>query len=76
MQTYEGSIKEEDEERDKIFISCMIKRKHIVSKFTSLRRKTLCCDLQKLDNTRRTYDMMTISKDQTISSIYIGAGGS
>jgi hypothetical protein len=24
MQTYEGSIKEEDEERDKIFISCMI----------------------------------------------------
>jgi hypothetical protein len=23
MQTYEGSIKEEDEERDKIFISCM-----------------------------------------------------
>jgi hypothetical protein len=24
MQTYEGSIKEEDEERDNIFISCMI----------------------------------------------------
>ena len=24
MQNYQGSIKEEDEERDKIFISCMI----------------------------------------------------
>jgi hypothetical protein len=24
MQTYEGIIKEEDEERDNIFISCMI----------------------------------------------------
>jgi hypothetical protein len=31
---------------------------------------------QKLDSTRRTYDMVTVSKDQTISSIYIGAGGS
>jgi hypothetical protein len=51
-------------------------RKHIVSKFTALGRKNLCLDLQKLENMRRTYDMVIASKDQTISSIYIGAGGS
>jgi hypothetical protein len=45
-------------------------------KFTGLGRKNLCLDLQKLDNMRRTYDMVTVSKDQTISNIYIGAGGS
>jgi hypothetical protein len=44
-------------------------RKHIVSNFTGLGRKNLCLDLQKLDNMRRTYDMV-VSKDQTISSIY------
>jgi hypothetical protein len=51
-------------------------RKHIVSKFIGLGRKNLCLDLQKLDNMRRTYDMVTISKDQRISNIYIGVGGS
>jgi hypothetical protein len=51
-------------------------RKHTVSKFTGLGRKNVCLDLQKLDNMRRTYDMVTIRKDQTISNIYIGAGGS
>jgi hypothetical protein len=51
-------------------------KKHIVSKFIGLRRKNLCLDLQKLDNMRRTYDMVTVSKNQIVSSIYIGAGGS
>ena len=45
-------------------------------KFTGLGRKNLCLDLHKLDNMRRTYDMVTISKNQKVSSIYIGAGGS
>ena len=45
-------------------------------KQTSLGRQNLCRDLQKLDNMRRTYDMVTVSEDKTISSIYIGAGGS
>jgi hypothetical protein len=51
-------------------------KNHIVSKFTGLGRKNLCLDLQKLGSMRRTYDMVTVSKDQIVSSVYIGAGGS
>jgi hypothetical protein len=51
-------------------------RKRTVSKFTGLGRRNLCRNLQKLDNMRRKYDMVTVSKDQTVSIIYIGAGGS
>jgi hypothetical protein len=49
---------------------------HTVKKFTSLGRKNVCCELQKLDNMKRTYDMVTVSEDQTISDIHIGVGGS
>jgi hypothetical protein len=48
-----------------------ISRKHVVSKITGLGRKNLCFDLQKLDNMKRTYDMVTVSKNQTVSSTYM-----
>jgi hypothetical protein len=51
-------------------------KKEIKYLFQKAYCKNLCRDLQKLDNMRRTYDMVTVSKEQTVSIIYIGAGGS